>query len=106
MPRYRGLSATGNTARLLVVDEREGAGEIVFDLAAGTMEFTPQDIIGPGTTEQNSLAVGGGAADPAAPPYPQSLLPTAYGADWQIPALVKGDKFLLVEGQQASWVQF
>jgi hypothetical protein len=106
MPRYRGLSASGTIAQMLLVDERKGAGEIEFDLAAGTYEFRPQHIPGPGTTEDNVLPVEGGLADACAPPYPQSLLPTEYGSEWRIPALVAGNRFLIVTGEKASWVDF
>lgn len=107
MPVYRHCSAEGTTAELMVNDqEREAAGILIFDLAQGTVQFNAQKITGPLARENNVLPLGGGLASPDAPPYPQSILPTEYGKHWTIPALVMGERFLLVTADGATWVKF
>jgi hypothetical protein len=106
MPAYRGLTASDGVAELLVFDEQLGAGMLSFDLAGGTVEFTAREVSGPVTVEENVMPIGGGLAQPEAPPYPQSLLPTEFGDDWTITALTDGARYLVIDGDGAAWVNF
>jgi hypothetical protein len=121
---------TGQPATVLVypgLDEepsslelRDGAVEILmfpvnakaeirrFDLSTGEMSKAPAGEIPAPRREENAMPVGGsGAPGPAAPPFPQAILPTQTGVEWRIPALVDAlhQRVLVVDAAGARWVE-
>jgi hypothetical protein len=95
----------GASASLVVYNEDAAAWQRwSFDCAAGTLVV---ERCGPPETsrEDNTLPVGGdGAPGPGAAPFPQRLLPAAWGAEWEIPALVDAaGRVLVIDAAGARW---
>ncbi|MBN2082510.1 PQQ-binding-like beta-propeller repeat protein [bacterium] len=100
------LAYDGACVGVAVVNAEGSAQRWWFDLAAGTCETAQLTLPARAFSEENPLPIGGtGAPDPAAPPFPQHLLPTATGDTWRNAALVDAaGRVLVVTTEGCVWV--
>jgi hypothetical protein len=100
------VTAADGTVSLGVYPDGGGTERWQFALASGELLVEPAEQSAPFAREDNDLpASGRGAPDPAAPPFPQALLPAAAGEAWQIPALVNSrGQVLVIDGGECRWI--
>jgi hypothetical protein len=100
------VTAADGTVGLGVYPDGGGSERWQFALATGELLVEPAEQSAPFAREDNDLPAGGrGAPDPAAPPFPQALLPAAAGEAWQIPALVNArGQVLVLAGGECRWL--
>lgn len=105
--RLAQLELDKQVVNLLVSNLGEAFELWSFDLRSLTLEKTPAD---PPQFyhDENDLSQGGMAIPgPPDPPFPQGILPTQFGAEWTIPALLDSEgRLLVVNGDEAFWLAY
>ena len=101
------LALGGGVVEILVVPNGGRFERWAFGLENLSLEKTradpPQYYLDENENQQGGNAIPG----PPNPPFPQGMLPTQFGTEWTIPALVDNDgRGLIVNGAGASWLGY